>query len=227
VTGAGPPIVLVHGIGVSGRYLVPTARALTEWRTVYVPDLPGYGRSEAPRRALGVPELADALRMVVAELGLGAPAFLGNSLGCQILVELAARATSTTGPLVLVGPTLDPRRRSFLEGAVALLRDWLREPELTPVAVADYVRFGPVRFLQTARSLLADRPEDKLPRVDVPVLVVRGERDGFITREWAEEVAALAPHGRFVSVPGVAHAVNYTAPGELARLTLEFLDEVE
>lgn len=227
VAGEGPPIVLVHGIGVSGRYLLPTANALAATRTVYVPDLPGWGESDKPARPLGVRELADALDACIAALGLERPPLLGNSLGCQILVDLAARRPGRVGPLVLVGPTVDRRRRSFRGQAVALVRDWLREPSLTPVALYDYAVFGPRRFLQTARSTLADRPEDKLPRVLAPVLVVRGERDGFITREWAEEVAAAAPNGRFAQVRGTAHAVNFTAPEELARLTLDFLEEVE
>lgn len=227
VAGEGPPIVLVHGLGVSGRYLLPTAAALAPTRTVYVPDLPGWGESEKPGRALSVPELADALHGCLAELGLAGPPLLGNSLGCQILIDLAARRPDAVGPLVLVGPTVDRRRRTLLRQALALVRDWLREPSVTPVALYDYAVFGPWRLVQAARLTVADRPEDKIALIRAPVLVVRGERDGFITREWAQELATTAPKGRFAEVAGVAHAVNFTAPGKLTRLTLDFLEEVE
>ena len=43
-----PRIVLVHGIGVSGRYLMPTATRLAQIFRVYVPDLPGFGLSTKP-----------------------------------------------------------------------------------------------------------------------------------------------------------------------------------
>ena len=46
--GDGPPVVLVHGYGVSSAYLLPLARALAGRCAVYVPDLPGHGRSEDP-----------------------------------------------------------------------------------------------------------------------------------------------------------------------------------
>ena len=52
---AGPPVVLVHGLGVSGRYMVPTAVRLARHLPTYVPDLPGFGKSARPPHALGIP----------------------------------------------------------------------------------------------------------------------------------------------------------------------------
>ena len=46
--GEGDPVVLVHGFGVSGRYMLPLAEALARWFSVFVPELPGNGRSEKP-----------------------------------------------------------------------------------------------------------------------------------------------------------------------------------
>ena len=42
---ARPPAVLVHGLGMSGRYLAPTAERLAADFRVYAPDLPGFGRT--------------------------------------------------------------------------------------------------------------------------------------------------------------------------------------
>src|SRR5436190_17974179 len=80
----GPPVVLVHGLGVSGRYMLPTAVRLAGHLPTYVPDLPGFGQSARPARALDIPELADALAGWTRALGLGPRAagrgasFLGN-----------------------------------------------------------------------------------------------------------------------------------------------------
>jgi pimeloyl-ACP methyl ester carboxylesterase len=54
-------VVCVHGFGVSGRYFVPLARRLGARGPVYVPDLPGHGRSGTPPAPLDVPGLAHAL----------------------------------------------------------------------------------------------------------------------------------------------------------------------
>src|SRR5947199_1657332 len=56
-----PAVVLVHGLVVSSRYMLPTARRLARYCRVCLPDLPGYGHSAKPPRVLDVPALADAL----------------------------------------------------------------------------------------------------------------------------------------------------------------------
>ncbi len=56
-----PAVVLVHGSGLSARYMVPTASVLTADFRVYVPDLPGFGDSGNPERILNVPQLPDWL----------------------------------------------------------------------------------------------------------------------------------------------------------------------
>src|SRR6266540_2854322 len=61
VAGEGPPVVLVHGYGVSGSYMLPLAQSLAPSFSVFVPDLPGYGRSQRPRTPLGIADLAAAL----------------------------------------------------------------------------------------------------------------------------------------------------------------------
>lgn len=44
-----PDVVLVHGLGLSGTYLLPMAQELARDYRVWVPDLPGFGRSGKPR----------------------------------------------------------------------------------------------------------------------------------------------------------------------------------
>jgi pimeloyl-ACP methyl ester carboxylesterase len=51
-----PPVVLLHGLAVSHRYLMPTADALGGGHPVVVPDLPGFGLSGKPAAALDVDE---------------------------------------------------------------------------------------------------------------------------------------------------------------------------
>lgn len=218
------PIVLVHGLSVSSRYLTPTARHLAPGRAVFAPDLPGFGESEKPRRALDIPGLADALLGWMAAVGLGRAVMLGNSLGCQIIADVGARRPTPLAAAVLVGPTPDPRARSVLGHAWRLARD-LRHESLDSLLTqgGDYLRAGPRRTLATLRHALADPVERKLPLVSAPALVVRGGRDPIASQAWCEEVAAALPRGQLLVVPGAPHAVNHVRPAELARATLEFL----
>jgi len=223
-----PAIVLVHGYGVSSRYMVPAARRLAQYYSVYAPDLPGYGKSRRPRRVLDVPALADALAGWMDAWKLDRAVLLANSFGCQIVTELAVRRPELARMLVLVGPTVDPAARTPWQQAWRLAKDMPREPAaLWPPLARDYLRFGPRRAVITLRDMLRDRIGERLPWVRAPTLVVRGARDAIVSAAWAEEVPRRLPDARLVTIPGAAHAVNFNAPLELTRVVGGFLDACE
>jgi pimeloyl-ACP methyl ester carboxylesterase len=216
-----PPLVLVHGLGVSSRYFVRVARALAPHFRIHAPDLPGFGRSEGTPASLSVPDLARELLAFLDASGLDRPLLFGNSMGCQVLLALAVAAPERVRGLVLVGPTVDPAWRSFRRQIGRWLLEATREPwSIFPILAVDYLRCGPRRFFGTARYALADRPEDELPRVRAKALVVRGERDAFVSPAWAARMTALLPNATFVTIAGAPHAAHYVAPERLARLVV-------
>jgi pimeloyl-ACP methyl ester carboxylesterase len=193
-----PPLVLVHGLGVRGRYLMPVAERLASDYRVAIPDLPDVPVDVPGRRAA----LSDWMRAA----GIARAPLLANSLGCQIAVDLAVTA---------------PAARSLLRQALRLVATAAHErPALDALVVAEYASH-PLATLRAARAMLADRIEEKLPSVEAPVLVVRGEHDRIVPQAWAEEVARLA-RGRLEVLPG-GHALNFTSPEELARVVRSFL----
>jgi 2-hydroxy-6-oxonona-2,4-dienedioate hydrolase len=222
---ASPTVVLLHGLGVSSRYMIPTIKALARDCRVYAPDMPGYGRTSGPRDALDIRQLADVLAAWLAAARLDASdLLLGNSMGCQVLVDMAVRYPALVRRLVLVGPTVDPQARTAWQQFARLVADSVREAPSQPFLVAfDYAVFGLRRFRQTFYHAIADRVEDKLPHVEAPTLVVRGERDPIAPQPWVEEIARRLPRGRTAAVPGAAHTVNYMAPDALADLVRSFL----
>jgi len=225
-TEGSPTVVLVHGLVVSGRYMLPTLELLAPAFRVYSPDLPGFGKSEKPPRVLDVAGLSDALAAWMGTVGLGSAALVGNSLGCQIVADLAARRPELVERAVLQGPTMDPRARFLPRLAARFLFDAPREPlSLLPIELRDYWAAGTRRGWRTLRHALIDRIEEKLPRVRAPALVVRGSRDPICPQRWAEEVSELLPQGRLAVVPGAAHTLNFAAPAGFAGLIREFLQE--
>ena len=225
-TAGAPAVVLVHGVGVSGRYLLPTAERLALHHPTYVPDLPGFGQSDKPDHVLTVPELANALAAWVRAAGPARATYVANSLGCQTVLDFAIRYPDLIERAVLVGPTVDPQARGVLRQIGRGLLDMLREPvRYWPLLVKDYWTAGTIRTLKTLHYGVQDPVVDKLPCVPVPVLVVRGERDPIAPQRWVEEMCRRLPRGRVAVIPGVAHVANYTAPDELARLIRQFMDE--
>ena len=221
------PVVLVHGLGLSHRYMMPVAEALAaSGRRVYVPDLPGFGDSGHPDRVLDIPGLADALAAWMASVGVDRAALVGNSQGCQIIADLAARHPERVECAVLQGPTTPPGERTWLQQFIRWRQNApYNPPELDPVTYPEYRRCGYGRLWQTFRHSLKDRIEDKLPRMAAPVLVVRGQHDPICRGPWAAKMARLLPDGRLVEIPGVAHTLCFTSPVELAGVTKTFLDE--
>lgn len=220
------PIILVHGIGVSSRYMVPLACTLAPEFKVYAPDLPGFGKSDKPPKALDVPGLAGFLHSWMVEMSLPRAIVIGNSFGCQIGIELALRHPECVERLILIGPTADPSLRNAFTMIWRLAVDATREPiSLLPLAVRDYLIAGPVRMIQSFRHLLAYRTEKRLPQISVPVLSLAGSRDPIVTNRWVKRVAQIVPDGRHLVIPDVSHAVNYSAPATLVEAIRPFLSE--
>jgi 2-hydroxy-6-oxonona-2,4-dienedioate hydrolase len=203
----------------------PTMRELARDYSVYAPDLPGVGKSEKPPQALNVTEMADALAAWLAAFELTQVVLLGNSFGCQIIVDLISRQPQWASAIVLVSPTINPQQRSFFQQFLCFLRDITHEPTtLIPIATWDYLRAGIWRSTKTLQYALKDHIEKKLPSINVPGLIVRGEFDPLVPQEWGAEAARLLPNGSLKVVKMAGHAVNYNSPVELANYVREFLD---
>ncbi len=217
---------MVHGLSVSGTYMVPTAMRLATDYPVYVPDLPGFGKSAKPSHIFDIPELTDALAGWMRNLGLLGACLVGNSLGCQFIVDLALRYPELIERAVLVGPTLDPEAKSSWRQIGRGLLDLLGEPfSYWPLLTYDYLVAGPIRTIVTLHYAVQDPVAAKLAHVQVPTLVIRGTRDPIAPQRWVEEMVLRLPHGQLRDIRGATHVANYSAPDALARAIREFLGD--
>ena len=213
----GTPVLLVHGLAVSHRYLTPLAVALADHHPVYAPDLPGFGLSAHPAEAYDVPRHADHLAALLAAYRLPPVCVFGHSFGAEVAAALAVRHRHAVRALVLAGPTSDPRARSRTGQLRRLLLDLPRESLWqAPVLVRDIADARPRRVWATLSHSVHNRIEDDLTRLTVPTLVLTGARDPIAPPAWRDRTAALVPRVRTVSVPGAAHNVASTAPRQVA-----------
>lgn len=225
------PIVHLHGFGISGSYLMPTARRLAGRGLNIVPDLPGYGRSPHPRgAALGIPALADRVMALLEALELPEVVLLGNSMGCPIALEVAHRAPDRVSRVVLVSPAGGVNNQPLSRAVGQLARDGTRERvSMARVAVPDYLRFGPVNMLHLFGEMTRFPSMERMLRVPVPTLAVIGDRDPLMPPPHrVREIASLAPdYVTLVVIDGAAHALNFSHPGELAHVVGQWLDGEE
>ena len=221
-----PTVVLVHGVGVSHRYLMPTAERLATFCRVWVPDLPGFGLSSKPQHILTLQELSDALADWMRAVEIRRATLLGNSFGCQIIADFAVRHAALIERAILQGPTVDPAARTARQQLWRWLVNGRHEaPAQALVILRDYRDCGLRRVFRTFKYALDDHIEGTLPHVRVPTLVVRGSRDVIVPQRWAEEATRLLPDGRLVIIPHAAHTLNYQKPAELTEAVRSFLSE--
>lgn len=221
---SGMPVILVHGLALSGQYTVPTAEALAPLAKVYVPDFPGFGDSAKLSHALDVPQLADALADWMDAMEMPRAHLVGNSFACQIIAEFAARFPERVDRAVLQGPTTDPDEDSWLMQFIRWQQNSkYNPPKMSEVADIDYDKCGIPRALTTFQYSLDHNIEEVLPHVHVPTLVVRGALDPICRQDWAERATELLPDGRLVVIPGVAHTLVFTSPDELVAAIRPFL----
>ncbi|PZR53875.1 alpha/beta hydrolase [Xylanimonas oleitrophica] len=221
---AAPAVVLVHGLGSSARAYRHLVGPLSQDAEVHAVDLPGFGASPRPRRDVTVAAHAAALAAYLRQHvgGRPRPVVVGHSMGAQVVGQLLADHPDAVGAGVLLGPTSDPRARTLPQQALRLGLDALGE---APGAVGNLlvdtlVRSGPPYYVAQLRHVVEHHLEQVLPRVEVPVVVVRGDRDPVAPSSWTALLAASAPRGISRTVRGRHHAMDQD-PWGLAAVVRE------
>jgi pimeloyl-ACP methyl ester carboxylesterase len=174
-----PEVVLVQGMAVAD-YLLPGLAALGEGTRAHLVELPGVAGSGDPPRPLDVVEYGDAVAAWLDDAGLDQVVLMGHSSGTQVAARAAARRPTAVRAVVLASPTIDPRFRGWVRLFIAWRRDGRCEsPGLTESHKPEWKRAGLRRLVHVVRIHLADRLEDVIPQLRVPVLCCTATRTGY------------------------------------------------
>ncbi|WP_097319464.1 alpha/beta fold hydrolase [Paractinoplanes atraurantiacus] len=223
---SGVPVVLVHGLAVSHRYLMPTARALAARHPVVVPDLPGFGLSDKPSGAYDVGEHADHLAAWLDARTMGPVCLVGHSFGAEVAARLAVHRPDVVAGVVLASPTTDPRARTR-RGLIGrwLLDTLVEAPWQAPILARDVADAKPWRVLATVGHSVRNEVEKDLLRLPVPPLVLGGSLDSVAPLTWRTAVAEMTA-GTSVTIPGAAHNALTTSPHRAATAITTYLSHL-
>lgn len=244
--GAGPPVVLLHGLFGAARNWGAIQKALAPAHRVLALDLRNHGAS--PRAAaMDYATLAADVAETLEGAGLGPAAVVGHSMGGKVAMQLALSHPGAVARLVVadIAPVAyPPSLRGYVAAMQALpLRPGLARRE-ADAALAEAVPSPGIRaFLVQNLAFDGPAPAWRLgldaiaaampaiegfaapagARYDGPVLVLRGARSDYVRPEHEAAFAALFPAARFATVPEAGHWVHSENPQGFLDLLRPFL----
>ena|SRR5215207_840428 len=243
--GEGPPVVLLHGYVGDRRMWRSQIDELSDEFTVVAWDAPGYGGSSDPHEDFPLSAFADCLAAFIDALELGRPHVVGLSFGGGLALELFRRHPALPASLVLASAYAGwagslPRElgEERLQQALRLadlppdhLVDELMPTMFSDSAPAELVEefsasmreFHPAGLRANSRAFAEADLRDVLPRIDVPTLLLYGDRDVRAPAAVAHDLHRGIAGSTLVFIPGAGHVCNIDAPQRFNRELRAFL----
>lgn len=216
-----PPLLCIHGAGMSSVVFMDVVRRLAPGHRVIALDLPGHGQSQRRPAAIGVEGYRDTVLALCQALSLPRVVLIGHSLGAAVALSLSRLAPDRVAGLVLLN---GGAQLGVPDEVAALIADSLprTEPDAPPAfvdrmpdAFADLVfspatppelrqRWQAMLWSADAATLLADfavcrdldlRAEIERSRAQLtmPTLCLAGADDLLVPPSRVAETAALLP----------------------------------
>lgn len=248
VTGSGPLVLCLHGIGGHRQHWDDQLRALGAHFTAAAWDARGYGDSEDYDGPLAFADFSADLLRVLDFFGVARAHLVGLSLGGRIARDFALRHPARVATLVLANTsagfdTLTPdeveafirSRRGPLEAgrtSAELAHDLARNlvsPAAVPGAyerlVAAMAALRKDSYLKTVEASTREDRGARIEAIAAPTLVVTSDGDRLYPAALAEAMTRRIPGARLALVSGAGHLSNLEQPEAFNAALLGFLLE--
>src|SRR5437660_12168060 len=240
--GEGPPLFLLHSLLSDRASFDAVAPQLSRFFRVIVPELPGFGGSQAVGGSLT--EVADRMAEAVRDGGGEDAIVLGNGYGGFVALQMIIRHPDIATRLILAdcGAAFSPSGRdAFRTMAAAAKAKGLaavtdvamrrlfapdfqaRHPELMANRRAAFGKTDPQVFGAACAQLAELDLRGELANVKVPVLVIVGELDEATPPAMSHELAARLPDARLKIIAGCAHVPQLQSPELFLETIADFL----
>ena len=236
--GSGRPLLVLHGGG--GVEPAPYLDTLAEQFEVIAPSHPGFGDSPSPAEIDTIDDLAYLYLDLLRELARPDAIVMGSSMGGWLAAEIAVRSTQDFSHLILVDPVgikvgdrwtrdiPDIFAMPWEEVTHRLYHDperWLPNlDEMSDAQLATMARNREALALYTWEPYMHNpKLKQRLRRVDVPSLLVWGESDGLVGREYMEAFTAAIPDARLEAIAEAGHRPYLEQPDRFVELVRGFV----
>jgi pimeloyl-ACP methyl ester carboxylesterase len=252
--GAGPPLLLVHGLGGSWRSWATILPALSDKRDLTVIDLPGHGESPMAADSGTFRGLADSVETFIVDQGLEGIDIVGSSLGARIVLEMARRgkvgATIALDPggfwrgwertyfhstlsasirlIRGLGPALPTLSKSVVSRSMLLAQLSARPWKLDGLIVATELKsFAATETFDALVRDLASAPEQQGPAAETsrPVVIGWGRQDRLCLPRQSARAMEAFPSARLHWFEKCGHFPMWDQPEETVELILDETDK--
>jgi pimeloyl-ACP methyl ester carboxylesterase len=241
--GTGPPLLLVHGLMVSGAMYAPVLPALTSNHRVIVPDLRGHGNSGALPGPYNVEQLAQDLAQLLDDLQIDALDVVGYSQGGAVIQQFAHDYPKRVRRLVIACTFANNMlsRREQLEGMIS---PWLVRilglRRMARLAVhgagGQHISAGTAhwledilaandkaRMIEAVEAMKAFDSRPWLHQITCPTLVIAGAQDAAVPLVHAQMLSEGIPNAQLQVVDGAGHFLIFTHSDIFLRAVEAFL----
>jgi len=225
-----PTLVVLHGWGHQGRLWLPIAHLLDDYRLV-MPDLPGFGSSQALLPGSSVPQVRVWLGELLDKLEISKAVLLGHSFGGQVAMDFALTHPHRVSRLILVSPSVIRRRTlktqffAFIRPLVMPFVKILGEQLHSKIQSTDYAAANASQK-DLLRHIVTYDLSHKMSRVKTKTLIVWGENDREIPNV-SKEMAAHLPDSYLKILWGHGHNPHLEDPKVMADTIRWFLHDAE
>jgi pimeloyl-ACP methyl ester carboxylesterase len=210
-SGAGPPLLLLHGFGSCAAEWQTIAAALAKSHRVIAIDMRGHGQSTNPSAKFTHRQSAEDVRALMDSLSIPKAQVMGFSSGGMTLLQLAIKYPDRVSKAIVISATthFPDQAREILRGSsVDTMPPPVREAYQRCAARGD----AQVRELVAQFSSFADSHDDMnltpadLAKIKAPTLIIHGDRDPFFPVTIPVAMYGAIPGSALWIVPNGEHA---------------------
>lgn len=237
--GSGPSLLLLHGYPLDRSIWNTVAGMLEADFDVIVPDLRGFGASDAMEADRSLIEYASDLAGLLEQLKIRKAHVVGHSMGGYVALAFAREFATQVAGLGLVSSQVaadTPERKSarqatarqVMEQGVMGVAEGMAPKLSADPAVRDFARDVILRQRPLGLSVALDAMAGRLDSTDVlksfklPVVIVHGDADELIPVDRAREMKSFVPAAHYLELPGGGHMPMMENPPAVAE-ALKFL----